>query len=429
MGGPMKALLGAMVLAGSGWLFVAPRAQLPEITNIHFVETAKSADEFVDSAGVNVHLHYTDTPYADFPSLERALKELGVRHIRDGMVDTKWQLFYERLNELGRQGIKATLITSPKLADNTLASYPNRVKESLEAYEAPNEYDQSGDPNWAQTLNDYVVKLHQIVKQNPQTAAFPIIGPSLTKTESFAKVADCGPYIDYGNLHNYFAGRNPGTKGWGSNGYGSLEWDLALASKTWPGKSVVTTETGYRNDEDNPQGVPEDISGKYLPRLLLEQFAHGIQKTYLYELVDLGAKKPLEDRAFGLLNGDYSPKPAFNALKSLFQLLSDPGPKFAPRVLKFALSGELTNVHHLLLEKRDGKFFLAIWVEEPGYDVSKKMKLAIEPRQLSVRFAEPAKVRVHNFDANYELQSTALKTGQAQNIEVNDQVTVLEIQR
>src|ERR1700736_3740754 len=106
-------------------------------------EPAVSADAFVDSVGINVHLHFADTTYGDFASVENSLKALGVRHIRDGLIDTTWAPYYERLNVLGRLGIKSTLITSPNQGDTTLVGYPRRVPQSLEAYEAPNEYDKS----------------------------------------------------------------------------------------------------------------------------------------------------------------------------------------------------------------------------------------------------------------------------------------------
>src|ERR1700760_3076035 len=89
--------------------------------------TAISADAFVDSIGVNVHLHNADTPYGNFAAVREALQTLGVRHIRDGLIDTTWTAYYNRLNELGRLGIKATLITSPKQNTALLVDYPKRV--------------------------------------------------------------------------------------------------------------------------------------------------------------------------------------------------------------------------------------------------------------------------------------------------------------
>jgi hypothetical protein len=74
-------------------------------------ETAKSADAFVNSVGVNIHLHYTNSPYGNFAAVKTALANLGIRHIRDGLTDTTLTAHYEHLNELGKLGIKSTLIT------------------------------------------------------------------------------------------------------------------------------------------------------------------------------------------------------------------------------------------------------------------------------------------------------------------------------
>ena len=141
-----------------------------------------------------------------------------------------------------------------------LAAYPGRVANSFEAYEGPNEYDNSGDPNWATMLNNFMTLLHGAVKSNASAAQFPIVGPSLTQAASFAQVAASAASFDNANLHNYSGGRNPGTPGWGNGGYGSIDWNLALANGAWPGKPVITTETGYVNDLTQVNSVPEDVS-------------------------------------------------------------------------------------------------------------------------------------------------------------------------
>src|SRR5512132_1412781 len=46
---------------------------------------ALPADAFVNSIGVSVHLPYTDTAYARQAEIIARLRELGLRHIRDGM--------------------------------------------------------------------------------------------------------------------------------------------------------------------------------------------------------------------------------------------------------------------------------------------------------------------------------------------------------
>ena len=100
-------------------------------------EKARSADSFVDSVGINIHLHNMDTPYSNFPRVQQALEDLRIRHVRDGLIDTTWKAYYDRHNQLGRLGIKGIFVTSPDQNDQLLLDYPRRMKDSFEAYEAP----------------------------------------------------------------------------------------------------------------------------------------------------------------------------------------------------------------------------------------------------------------------------------------------------
>ncbi|HMV50398.1 MAG TPA: hypothetical protein PKD31_21840, partial [Blastocatellia bacterium] len=52
---------------------------------IFALERARQADEFLDSIGVNVHLHYNDTAYKEYERIIKPrLRESGIRHLRDG---------------------------------------------------------------------------------------------------------------------------------------------------------------------------------------------------------------------------------------------------------------------------------------------------------------------------------------------------------
>jgi hypothetical protein len=388
---------------------------------------AQSADAFVGSVGVNVHLHYTDTPYGDFPSVERALKGLGVRHIRDALLGTSWGLYYDRLNDLGRLGIKGIFTTNPKESDGLLIDFPRRVPESFEGYEAPNEYDLSRDPDWAVTLNGFVKRLYDTVKSDPATSVYSIIGPSLTQPGSFPKVAASAPFFDYANLHNYFGGRNPGTPGWGGGGYGSINWNLNLAKQAWPDKPIMTTETGYLTNVNKTQGIPEQVAGKYLPRLLLEQWERGIRRTYIYQLVDMGNESKFADNSFGLLHSDFSPKPAYNAIQNVIRLLSDPGPPFPTKELEYSLTGDATGVEHALLQKRDGTFFLALWVEKLGYDVDGKKLLTVAAHTITIQTQSPMTVRLDNFDEDGSMHSLAMGRVQTATLNLYDKVTIIEL--
>jgi hypothetical protein len=103
------------------------------------------------------------------------------------------------------------------------------------------------------------------------------------------------------------------------------------------------------------------------------------------------------------------------------------GPEFKPGGLGYKLSGELANVHHLLLQKRDREFYLAIWVEQPGYDVNLKTKLVVAAQSVSISLGQSGRIVTHRFDATGALQTSALGTGTTEAIEVSDLVTILEI--
>ena len=193
------------------------RLRLPPSVPAGPMETADSADAFVDSTGVNVHLNFTDTPYGNFNAVETAIKNLGVRHIRDGLVDTAWTPYYDRLNELGRDGVKATLITSPSQTAALLTAYPSRVADSFEAYEAPNEYDQSGDANWSATMNAFLGTLS--VCGQRESASVLVSDPGA--------VADPSGFLSEGGSFGRVGGRGQSAQLHGR----TKSWDARVGSR------------------------------------------------------------------------------------------------------------------------------------------------------------------------------------------------------
>lgn len=384
--------------------------------------TTAAADRFVDSVGVNIHLHYFDTLYRDFDMVKSRLLELKVRHVRDGMIDTTWEPYYQRHEALGQAGIKGVFITSADTPRGVLVTYPSRLPSSFEAYEAPNEYNQSGDPAWPSTLRASLTELHSL-RSIPALARFPVFGPSLTRESAYAALGDITSLVDVGNLHNYFAGHNPGTPGWGSNGYGSIDWNLRLVRQYARDKPIITTETGYWDDLSTQDAVPSGVAAKYMPRLLLEQFRKGIFRTYIYELFDF------QKNSYGLLTRDGSPKASFNAVKSLLTLMDDPGPGFTPRPLEYSVSGGGPDLRHMAFAKRDGRYLLALWLETPGYDVNLRRTTGVPVEPVTVTI-EP---RVHAL-SSYQWGNdgnavrTAISNGQGTfPVTLTDSLAILEI--
>ncbi len=385
------------------------------------------SDSVVDSIGVNIHLHFGDTVYGNFPLIESLLKNLGVRHTRDGLIDTTWQPYYDRHIALGKLGIRSIFMADPAESDAVLVNWPKRVPGAFEGYEAPNEWDNSRDSNWAQTLNTFMPRLYHAVKSDPETAQYPVIGPSVIRPQDLAPLSGIGSDFDFANMHNYFAGRNPGTAGWGANGYGSISYNMNLASSAWPGKPIITTETGYDTDAGD-DSIPERIEGEYAPRLVLEQMLHGIKRTYFYELIDENNTAKGSEGYFGLAHVDGSPKPAYSALKNLIGLFADPGPSFNSAPLEFSLDGATSNVHHLLTAKRDGSYNLAIWIEAQNYDLNKKRDTPSAP--MRVTFSSRRTFRTaeaYQFNSDGMLDATKITPSESIPLTTSERIVVLRL--
>jgi hypothetical protein len=141
--------------------------------------------------------------------------------------------------------------------------------------------------------------------------------------------------------------------------------------------------------------VSERVAGIYVPRLLLDYFGQlsssgqTVKRTFLYELIDQGTSLTNIQHRFGLLRNDLSEKPAYKALKNLLALLADPGPAFAPGLLDYSLESATSDVRRLLLQKRDGSFWLALWREADVWNESTGGDLHPGEQRVTVRLARP----------------------------------------
>ncbi len=251
--------------------------------------------------------------------------------------------------------------------------------------EGPNEYDltHGTDIEWIQTINNFNILLYTKVRTDDKLKHLPIIGPSLTSSKAYESVGNADPYIDYANIHLYQWTFWPGFNGLDNNGSTSIQWYLNyLARQQSPsGKPVQATETGYTNFIDYG-GLSEEADGKYMPRIFAEVFRQGIYRTYKYELINNGIQG--REGLFGLLRNNLTEKPSFKAVKSLIAILNDKGPIFQPDKLNYTLNGSLHDVKQVLLQKRNGDFYLMIWLEISCWDVNHKIDLYPLPKQVTL---------------------------------------------
>lgn len=407
-------------------------------------QQAKSADSFVDTIGVNVHLHYTNTVYKEFNSLIKPrLLELGVRHLRDGAATysgiNRDSFFYERVRELANEGFQFNFITSSlktEWGEPTDYSLLDEVYEwsdgAIASFEAVNEPDIQGVDSWLADTRLGQKELYSTVNSDPDLKDIPVIGSSVIHSKNKSAVGNLSKWKDYGNLRNYFDGRHPETNGWGSNGYGSLDWHFREAEKLSGSDPVISTETGWSNVVDtngNHLGVPEDIEAKYVPRLFLNHFNAGVDRTYLYELIDLQDRPGHRDSNFGLLNNDGSREPSFKALRNLIDLLEDPGSSFTPESLKFSLEGNTSDVEHTLLQKSDGSFYLALWLGKSSWDPNAKRRIDVPGQSVTLALPDAFEnATLHQFKTDGSVKESASKIADGQmNLTVRDTVTIIEL--
>ena len=272
-------------------------------------ETPHLSDAFVDSAGVNVHLSEYGSLYGNnFGVVQSLLHNSGLRHVRDGITAGNAAICSEDAS-LASGGIHVDVIATQSTTD--VAAWLACVGSAAESLETLNEYDLSGDPNWAAVVR---ANAGALAGQFPQ---LPLVAPALTSEGAFAAVGSLGGSIAFGNAHTYTAGRNPGTTGWGGTDafgtYGSLAWNLGIATQVSGTKPIYVTEAGF-SDQNDQYAVPPVTKARYMLRVLLDDWNAGVPRTYIYELVDEGSA-PFSH--YGLVDSNGNPKPVYTALTNL----------------------------------------------------------------------------------------------------------------
>jgi len=376
------------------------------------VVPAQSARAFGDSVGVNVRMHLTNTrAYGDFATLNARLRDLGVRNISDGLCPT-CEAQLQRLAALGAQGIKATIGVGNQndyaLMEQRLQAIRSRLLGAVTAIAGPNEPDYSGDANWIANTRAYQAALYNRVKGDPALRHLPVIGPSLVNRASRAALGDLSAYLDRGNIHPYPAGVPPMT---------DLASEFLLAAQVSGSKPLVATEVGYHDDTTYTgihRGASERAVGYYSPRIVLEAFRAGIERTFFFQLADAWSPAqaqqygiPEHHNSFGLLRWDLSAKPGFTSLRNLMHAVdSGSAPVPSPGGLRFGLEGAGGDVRHMLLRSADGSFALVLWRQVSVWDRDARKDLYPGPDQLDVVLGERIALarRFEPVDSDAELQ-------------------------
>jgi hypothetical protein len=385
---------------------VFPAATPPNLTP----QMPMTADAFVDSIGVNTHLTADLTLDGTYAVVVQRMKEIGIRHIRDGIFPKESSREYaDQRKFFTATGVRMDAITDCRqplgyypgsyTSPYVIRTFDARVGGAVEMLEGPNEPDLRRVPRWP-SLTIACVKENDLTKALPVPFVAPAMGNAIHGDP--AKLGNIAGLVDFGAIHRYFSpGWNPGWAGYGRDACGSIEslaWAICEAKvNSGSDHAVDVTETGYTTHGEyasHPAEVDEITDGKYLSRVLLVDSLGGIARTYIYEFHDDGHDKVPWENGFGLIRYDGLPKPAFNAVRSEIAVLSDPGPGFSPQPLRYDVEARISTIEHELFQKRDGTYVLAVWNETASWNPITGRDIPVRPVDVRIELPyDPIGVR------------------------------------
>jgi trimeric autotransporter adhesin len=375
---------------------------MPSQTSVQFVtKSASSANQFIESIGVDTHLAYNSSPYANTNQVVADLNYLGIHAIRDQLYTTT--LATTNINALATLGYKFdfevtvesdSTVNVAKFMQN-LDSFQTKYPGSITAIEGPNEVN-----TWMVSYNGVLSiasaaeiqkQIYTAAKADPLLKNIPVYNVTIGSTDSsqFAQLGNLSNYTDYANSHAYVMST--------TNISAGLDYLLAFAAIPAPGKPMVITEAGYTTLPSYwYDGVSEIVQAKYTLTTLLDAYQKGVAKTYLYELIDDSAIPSTSLEAhFGLFNADGSPKLAAMAIHNLTKILSDTGS--AGGSLSYALSGMPPTSHDMVLAKSDGSKDIVLWAEPVLWNQSTQSAVTSTPSTVTVTFDRTeALVKLHD---------------------------------
>lgn len=376
--------------ASCSWLPTTVRASATIGSVQHGAVRAASADKFLNSLGVNLHV---DQGY-DPASYIEPLRFTGIREVRDGPRHGAGQVMIHQ-----KTGARFVISTGGNIE---LASFLAAARDlaragALLALEGPNEPNNfpvtyegvrggGRGQSWA-SIAKFQSDLYAAVKRDPVLKAFPVFAPSETGAESDnvglqfltvpagsnLMVPDGTRFADYANVHNYVSGngnRYEDNQAWnaadsvlqgrwdglyGNNGVTWLRRFKGYDKDQLQALPRVTTETGW-DTSINAGG--QRVQGNVLVNTTLAQFKRGWRYSFIYEMRDDEGGSGAQ----GLYHGN-QPKLAATYIHNLTTILSDPAPLAKPGRLAYMIPDRPETVHDLLLQKSDGTFELVVWDE------------------------------------------------------------------
>ena len=379
--------------------------------------------QFTDSIGVNVHLEYTDGKYANVESVLSNLSYIGVKSVRDGMLNplNQGQANYDTAAAAGIKfdlvytGSTPDLDKSLALAQAFLARHPGAIS----AIEGANEVN-----NWPisyagltgnAAAQAFQAALASAVDGKAALADIPVY--NLTSWPDLAGKAD------YANFHSYALN--------GDQPYARMLADYTGQMSTMAGKPIVLTEAGY-STSTGINGVDEQTQAKLTINLLLDASKLGVAKVYLYELLDAYSDPAKADyeRNLGLFDYANNAKPVAVAIHNLNTILADTGATaatFELQSMDYTLSGASAATSSMLYQKSSGAMDIVIWNERDIWDQVAHKSIAVAAETIKVSLdATYDTVKIYDPLASAEAV-TVLHNVSSVTLDVTDHAMIIEV--
>ncbi|WP_265886584.1 carbohydrate-binding domain-containing protein [Roseomonas mucosa] len=262
---------------------------------------------------------------------------------------------------------------------------------AIDYVEGPNETDYfpisyNGLTGFAAT-RAFQSALYPAVHGNSALSGTPVIQTSLGDGNSYSQLGNLSSSADYSNIHSYYFG-------WGftRSVADQVPERIAEAQTISPGKDTVATEGGWSTAtySSDGYGVNERTQAVLTLNMLLDQYKDGVDRTYIYELVNSGTYSSTNlQTGFGLFNADGTPKQAATALHNLNSILSDPaaGTKGVSLTnLGYTLQGMPTEGQDMLLQKSSGNYDLVLWNEPTIWNTTTHSAYSIASQTVTINF-------------------------------------------
>src|SRR5690606_16806296 len=145
-----------------------------------------------------------------------------------------------------------------------------------------------------------------------------------------------------------------------------LAYDMGGQRAVMPNGGIVLTEAGYYSLPGGGSwgGVDLQTQAKLTLNLLFDAAKLGVERTYLYQLLDAYADPSNTDmeKHFGLFDINNNPKPVAKAIHNLTTILADTGAA-AGGNFDYSVSGLPTSGSVSVLQKSSGAYDVVVWNE------------------------------------------------------------------